>query len=366
MSAQPMTATRPVSITVTHERVGVLVSARATARRAFDFLMAAPRRVWASLVKNLHLHSAQARIAAAGKIVSSAIANARAWLGTSGQIGVGLGLVATPTGRAAVNAVIGAPMRLIGRVGNRAIDSTVDLLDKLGSPGHWLGNKIESGREALWGKPTSPMARMSRWVDEKVAPHLRLDTWQMRSAADVSEALISIRLMRIAISHSGFLMAGTVIAWLYALRGVLSNTVDAIWTENAAPAAETVVGEVVTTEATEPVVETEAAPEAVVVEAPKAETPAAKKAAAKAPTKAEVAKAETIKEAAEAVITEVQEAVEKAEVILASANGVTTKVTPPPTPSRAERRAIAAARRKGTLPEVFDTSKKIVGQDAFA
>lgn len=375
MSAQTMTATRPVSITVTRERSGVLVETRAMARRALDFIMAAPRRMWSSLVETFNLHGAQARIVAAGKIVGDAIQNARAWLGTSGQIGVGLGLIATPTGRAITDAVVAKPLGFLGRTVDRGIDLTVDVLDKAGRPGRWIGNQIENGRESLWAKPTSPIARLSNWAKTTVAPRLALDTWQMRSASDVSEALIGIRLMRLTISHSGLLMAGTVLAWVYAARGILTNTITSLWGAMPAVSVEATVEATVEAPAEAPVAAEASAEAPVVAEAPveaPAETaktaapkaPASKTAAPKAPTKAEVAKAQSIKDAADTVIKEVEAAVVEADKIIVSANGLATEITPPL--SRAARRRVERARRLGKLPEAFDHSQKIVGMDVFS
>lgn len=129
------------------------------------------RSAWGWLRRTLHLDKVIDAVRTTASTVLTKVGNALGYLGWQGWLGLGAMAVSTDTGRTLINLTLGSALRWVGRKINSGIFAVVNFLDRLGAPGHWLGDRITNLHEFFigtadfnehHGKP-GLMARIKGW-----------------------------------------------------------------------------------------------------------------------------------------------------------------------------------------------------------
>ncbi len=202
MSAQPYEPFHLVPPSADNQlRMGWLLQARRTARRALDAALAAPRKAVeyvSRIAHKLHLDRALSWLRGAAARLLEPVSRLTSSLGRTGVLAAATAVVTSPTGRAVLNVAGRALGKLFGWTLGKVYSGLDRALRCFGKPGNKAADKLFSGIVALGGKIATVAGPVVYRVARLSDPH----TTHARVLSGICQSYVVHKLLKALIGNA--------------------------------------------------------------------------------------------------------------------------------------------------------------------
>lgn len=209
MSAIPVSSPATLRVVESNrEQMGLLLTVKAKARAAFDFMVSVPKSAWGWVKRTLHLEAAEERLnAIRGWIKAKALWVGRL-LGKTGLAGAGMLAVSTPHGRKVLGWIVKPFVATALTIHDLWVKAEDTILDedgtgKIAAVRNWVAGAMMDARVWAFGVDGLDdsygfFGNLAIKALVKVGPYLALDSKTMLLTRGVGMALLGSKLFTLA------------------------------------------------------------------------------------------------------------------------------------------------------------------------
>lgn len=216
------------------ESMGLLLRARASARKAYDYMLTLPKAAWGWMRRTFHLDPALGFVADGFRWMRTRLSAGLRYLGTSGGVGVGLLAISTSLGRQAIATAlkpIGWGLRLFGTAYTWVEDHLYVEGETtfLAGPRQWVSEKMADARQYVTGEGRSDGGLVGKVATliAKVHPAFQMESLPMQVSRTAGTAIVGFKALGLLplLALGSFAVAGQYLA----TAGVLGLTLFQGW-----------------------------------------------------------------------------------------------------------------------------------------